>query len=264
MTEILWTPSSERCRQSEMARFMRRARSLQPIETYEDLYRWSIDELEAFWQTIWDFCEIQASSQGTQTLINAHTLPKALFFPEAKLNYAENLLQRQDDTPALIFWREDRTQKRMSWKELYDLVSRLKAFLEDNGVVQGDRVAGFVPNIPETVAAMLATASLGAIWCSCSPDFGVAGVIERFGQITPKVFITADGYLYNGVYYECLSRVKEVLPLLPTVRKTIVFSYLQDKCPTKIRLTDLPGAHSLEEAIQGYPATPDHLYPGPL
>ena len=248
MTDILWTPSPNRCRQSEMTRFINFVKETHPIETYDDLYQWSIDDLEGFWDSIWDFCEIQASVKGSRILINPLDLPQTLFFPEARLNYAENALRRRDDTPALIFWREDRQRRQMSWKDLYDLVSRLKAWLEDRGVVQGDRVAAVVPNTPETVAAMLATASLGAIWCSCSPDFGVAGIIERFGQISAKVLITTDGYLYNGVSYDCLSKIRQALPSLSTVESVLVLSYLQDK--TRY---DIPGAVSLEEAIKPYP-----------
>ena len=251
MTDILWTPSPHRRRQSEMTRFINLVKAKRPIETYDDLYQWSIDDLEGFWDSVWDFCEIQASIKGSRTLINPLDLPQALFFPEARLNYAENALRRRDDTPALIFWREDRQRRQMSWKDLYDLVSRLKAWLEDRGVAQGDRVAAVVPNIPETVAAMLATASLGAIWCSCSPDFGVAGIIERFGQISAKVLITTDGYLYNGVSYDCLSKIGQALPSLSTVESVLVLSYLQHE--TRY---DIPQAVSLEDAIKPYPPSP--------
>ena len=159
---------------------------------------------------------------------NPGRMPGAHFFPEARLNYAENLLRRRDDADALVFWGEDKVKRRLSYRQLYDLVSRLAQALKAAGVGPGDRVAGFVPNMPETIAAMLATASIGAIWSSCSPDFGVRGVLDRFGQIAPKLLFTADGYWYGGKSFDSLARIGEFLPELPSVERVIVLPYLSD------------------------------------
>jgi acetoacetyl-CoA synthetase len=153
-------------------------------------------------------------------------MPGAQWFPEARLNFAENLLRARDDTDALVFWGEDRIKKRFSKKQLFDLVSRLAQALESVGVKKGDRVAGYLPNLPESIAATLATASLGAIWSSCSPDFGVQGILDRFGQIEPKVLFCADGYLYGGKQFETQEKVKEILTQLPSVKACVVLPYL--------------------------------------
>jgi acetoacetyl-CoA synthetase len=153
-------------------------------------------------------------------------MPGAKWFPDAKLNFAENLLGRRDATDAIVFWGEDRVRRKLSHKNLYDLVSRLAQALADAGVKKGDRVAGYLPNLPESAAAMLATASLGAIWSSCSPDFGVQGVLDRFGQIEPKVLFCADGYLYGGKEFDCQEKVEAVLARLPSVEQCVVIDYL--------------------------------------
>ena len=217
----LWTPSPERAAGTAMARFMARAGK----KSFDDLHAWSVKESEAFWNLVWDFCDVRGTRQGP-TLVDKERMPGAQWFPQAKLNFAENLLRKRDDSDAIVFWGEDKVRKRFSSKDLYDLVSRLSQALAAAGVKKGDRVAGYLPNLPESLAAMLATASLGAVWSSCSPDFGVQGVLDRFGQIEPKVFFCADGYLYGGKQFDTQDKVREILASLPSVRTCVVIDYL--------------------------------------
>ena len=217
----LWEPSPERAAATGMARFMARAGK----KSYAELHAWSIAEREAFWNLVWEFCDARGARKGP-TLLDGDRMPGARWFPEAKLNFAENLLRKRDDSDAIVFWGEDKIRKRFSSKDLYDLVSRLSQALAAAGVKKGDRVAGYLPNLPESAAAMLATASLGAVWSSCSPDFGVQGVLDRFGQIEPKVFFCADGYLYGGKQFETQDKAKEILAKLPSVKECVVLPYL--------------------------------------
>ncbi|MBT3170914.1 MAG: AMP-binding protein, partial [Rhodospirillaceae bacterium] len=168
------------------------------FDNFEALYDWSIREPEKFWLSMWDFAGIIAETRGARTLINGDKMPGAEWFPDARLNYAENLLRRRDDGDAMVFWGEEKVRRRLSFAELHDRVSRLAQALRARGIGEGDRIAGYLPNMPETIIAMLATASLGAVWSSCSPDFGAQGVLDRFGQIEPKALIAVEGYYYGG------------------------------------------------------------------
>ena len=156
---------------------------------------------------------------GLRRLINPERMPGAKWFPEGRLNFAENLLRERDAMLAISFWGEDKVKRQLSRRQLYDMVSRLSQALKTEGVGKGDRVAGYLPNLPEATAAMLATASIGAVWSSCSPDFGVQGVVDRFGQIEPKVFFCADSYLYGGKTFDLAQKNAEILARLPSVRK---------------------------------------------
>ena len=217
----LWQPDPQRASQTLLARFMQRAGK----RDWDELHRWSVEHSEAFWNLVWDFCEVRGTRSGP-TLVDGSRMPGAKWFPEARLNFAENLLRTRDESDALVFWGEDRIQRRMSRRELHQLVSRLAQALRAAGVSKGDRVGGYLPNLPEGVAAMLATASLGAIWSSCSPDFGVQGVLDRFGQIEPKVFFCADGYLYGGKTFDSQAKAREIVAQLPSVRHCVVVPYL--------------------------------------
>jgi acetoacetyl-CoA synthetase len=217
----LWQPSPERAAGTLLARFMRRA----GCGDYAALHRWSIERGEAFWNLVWDFCEVRGTRAGP-VLVNGDRMPGAQWFPQARLNFAENLLRRRDDADALVFWGEESVKRRFTHRQLYALVSRLAQGLAAAGVGKGDRVAGYLPNMPEGVAAMLATASLGAIWSSCSPDFGVQGVLDRFGQIEPKVLFCADGYRYGGKEFDSLDKVRQILPRLPSVKQCVVVPYV--------------------------------------
>jgi acetoacetyl-CoA synthetase len=221
VTAPLWTPSPERAAQTAMARFMREV----GIGDYAALHQWSIDHRVEFWSRMWDFCGV-IGEKGGETLIDGDRMPGARWFPQARLNFAQNLLRRRDGAEAMVFWGEDRIKRRLTYRHLYDLVSRLAQALADVGVRKGDRVAGYLPNIPEATAAMLATASLGAVWSSCSPDFGVQGVLDRFGQIKPKVLFCADGYIYNGKEFDCQEKTSQVLDRLPSVEECVVIDYI--------------------------------------
>jgi acetoacetyl-CoA synthetase len=217
----LWKPDPDRVGDTRMAQFMKAAGH----SSYSGLWQWSIEEPASFWSRIWDFCNV-IGDKGKTVLVDGDSMPGARWFPEARLNYAENLLERRDSGEALVFWGEDKVKRRMSRAELYAEVSRFQQFLISAGVVEGDRVAGYLPNLPETLIAMLAATSLGAIWCSASPDFGVQGVLDRFGQIEPKVLICVDGYWYNGKAVDCLEKNAEVVSQIPSLVKTVVVPYL--------------------------------------
>ena len=171
------------------------------LRDYPSLHRWSVDQPGEFWRSIWEFCDVRGHLEGP-ALIRGSGMTDARWFPEAHLNYAENLLRRRDSSPAIVFWGEDKVQRSLSWAELYRNVAAVAAQLRTLGVGEGDRVAGYLPNMPEAAIAMLATASIGAVWSSCSPDFGVQGVLERFGQIDPKVLFACDGYWFNGEHVD--------------------------------------------------------------
>jgi acetoacetyl-CoA synthetase len=221
MTQPLWTPSPERAAGTELARFMKLAGK----RSFDELHRWSVEDSPAFWNRVWDFGAVLGQRSGP-TLLDPDRMPGAKWFPEARLNYAQNLLRERGEGPAIIFRGENRIKRQLSQGQLYDLVSRIAQALADAGVKKGDRVAGYLPNVPEGTAALLATASLGAIWSSCSPDFGVQGVLDRFGQIEPKVLFCADGYLYSGKEYDCQDKVAQVLEKLPSVEECVVVDYL--------------------------------------
>jgi acetoacetyl-CoA synthetase len=231
MSEPLWQPSGTRSAQANLTVFMHwlEHRHRLTLTGYPALYEWSITEPEAFWRAIWSFSGVLAERQGDVVLQDGAKMPGARWFPDARLNFAENLLRRRDEGMAIVFRGEDRVRRTLSYAELYAQVSRLAQALRARGVTAGDRVAGFMPNMPETVIAMLAATSIGAIWSSCSPDFGVRGVVDRFGQIEPKVLISADGYFYNGRVHDCLARLEELQAHLPTVRHWLVVPYTQER-----------------------------------
>lgn len=198
------------------------------FSSYAELHDWSIKNPKDFWSEVWEFCDAIASQTGQRVMAEAEAMRQRRFFPEARLNYAENLLRRRDAAPAIIFKGEDKVSRQLSFAELYDQVSRVAQALKNAGVEEGDRVAGWLPNMAETIVAMLATASIGATWSSASPDFGVQGVLDRFGQIAPKILFVADAYWYNGKAHDCLTRLKDIQKGLPELRQTIVIKYAHD------------------------------------
>ncbi len=245
MPSPLWTPSPDRVAAANLTGFRDRISERHGVDLpdFAALYDWSIDNLEAFWTALWDECGVIAETRGERVLVDGDKMPGARFFPDARLNYAENLLRRRDDGTAIVFWGEDKVRRRLSFEELYDLVSRLAQALRAEGVGPGDRVAGYVPNMPEAIIAMLATATIGAVWSSASPDFGVRGVLDRFGQIEPKVLFAADGYFYNGKTLDGVDRLAEIQSALPTVRRTVIIPYIGespavDRVATGITLGD--------------------------
>ncbi len=221
---ILWQPDEDAVRQTAMHRFM----TARGYDDYRALYQWSTDRPAAFWAALADFCDIRFASKADTILSNPDDIMHAGWFAGSRLNYAENVLRHTGPRAALIFCGEDGRREAMSFDELRAAVARIAAGLRSIGVVSGDRVAAFLPNCPEAIVAMLACASIGATWSSCSPDFGANGVVDRFGQIEPKVLFATNGYLYNGKRIDSLPVVKEILDRLPTVVDTIVVEFLQD------------------------------------
>jgi len=221
-----------------------------PIADYWALHRWSVERPEDFWLTLWDFCGVEAAHRGETVVSDRDRMPGARWFPEARLNFAQNLLRDGGAETALVFWGEDRIKRRLSRAELRQAVSRLQQALAAAGVGPGDRVAGLMPNLPETVVAMLAATSLGAVWSSCSPDFGAQGVMDRFGQIEPKVLITADGYFYGGREFDVLDKARTIADQLAGLEQVIVVPYMR----ATVDLDDWPAAVALDEAVAPFPA----------
>ena len=247
LAKPLWQPSRERAAAAHLTRFIAAVEQQwgYAAEDFAALHRWSVDEKEKFWRSVWAFGGVIAETQGSVVLADGDRMPGAQWFPHARLNFAENLLRRRDDGPAMIFHGEDQVRRTVGRNELYDLVSRIAQALEAEGIEAGDRVAGYLPNMPESVAAMLAVSSIGAIWSSCSPDFGVTGVLDRFGQIEPKLLFTADRYFYGGNQIEILDRTEQVLARLPSIRRAVIMPYAGGDPP----LDGLPLATSLADFI---------------
>ena len=224
----LWTPSPERIARANLTRFMREveARRALRIPDYDALWTFSVERPEQFWSSMWEFGGVLAQTTGDRVVDDLDRMPGARFFPDARLNFAENLLRPSSNPDALVFHGEDRVRRGMTRDELRAGVARTAAAMRASGVAAGDRVAGYLPNMPEAIVAALAAASIGAIWSSCSPDFGVQGVLDRFGQIEPKVLFSADGYLYGGKTHDSLAKLREIVARLPTVRRVVVVPYV--------------------------------------
>ncbi|MEJ2234248.1 MAG: acetoacetate--CoA ligase [Syntrophobacterales bacterium] len=227
MSELLWQPAEKRIKSTNMYHFMAyvNARHRMSFANYGELYGWSIEESPVFWETLWAYSEVIHSRSYDQVVDDIHKMPGAKWFEGARLNFAENLLRYRDDRIALSFKGEGRSTVSVTYGELYQQVAGLAQSLRDLGMNPGDRVAGFLPNMIETVVAMLAATSVGAIWSSCSPDFGIKGVLDRFGQIEPRVLFTADGYFYNGKEFDSLDRIAEIIKDLPSIEKIVVVPY---------------------------------------
>ena len=240
MGELLWRPSEQRIKGSNMYRFMQGVNQNYGTDfnDYEALYQWSVEHLEAFWTEMWRFAEIRPQTGSARVIDNPAIMPGAHWFPDSRLNFAENLLRCRDDKTALIFRGEDTVRRTLTYKELYAATAKVAAALRAAGVVPGDRVVGFMPNMPETIIAMLAAASLGATWSSCSPDFGIKGVLDRFSQTRPKVLFTADGYYFKGKAMDSLEKIAGIIKELPSIEKIVVVPYTR-KRPD---LTTLPHA----------------------
>ncbi len=252
MEKPLWQPSANRAAATNLhafQQFLKNQIADAPAD-YDGLHRFSVDRMEEFWTAVWDYCDVVANSRGDAVLINPDKMPGARFFPDATLNFSENLLRRRDDGTALIFRAEDKVERSQTWKELYDEVSRIARALAQLGVKPGDRCAGFVPNAPEAVTAMLAATAVGGVWTSCSPDFGTQGVLDRFGQVEPTVLFACDGYYYNGIWQDTLGRVAEIVEGLRTVERVVIFS-IRDEAPD---VSGIPGAVSWTDFVGGQTA----------
>ena len=229
----VWHPSAERVANTNLTRFLKQVESKlaenSEVSSMASLHRWSVEEPAAFWSEVWDFTEIHASKQPTEIIDDPSRMPGASWFSGSRLNYAENLLvnrypQARRST-AIVSWNENGRYESLTWDELRDEVKLFAAALRQAGVSEGDRVAGFLPNIPEAVVAMLATSSVGALWSSCSPDFGVDGVMERFGQFEPKILVCARGALWNGAWIDALSRVASIAKQIPSLSAVVIADY---------------------------------------
>ena len=229
MAKLLWKPSEQRIKSTNMYRFMEfiNERHNRNFTEYGSLYQWSIENIPEFWASMWDFAGIKASRPFDQVIDDVTKMPGAKWFSGARLNFAENLLRYRDDQVALIFKGEDHDTTKMTYAELYQEVAGVAKALREAGIQAGDRVGGFMPNMPETVIAMLAATSLGATWSSCSPDFGIKGVLDRFGQIRPKILFTANGYWFKGKNLDSLDRISKILKELPTIEKVVVVPYTE-------------------------------------
>ena len=228
MNKPIWEPGPERIERANISRFMRFVRDStgnEDIRRYAPLYDFSVRQPERFWSLVWEFCGIRAHGEMEPVLVDRERMPGARWFPNVTLNFAQNLLRYKDDRCAIVFRNEWGHKREYTYAELHAEVGRLAHALKGAGVGIGDRVAGFLPNIPETVIAMLATTSLGATWSSCSPDFGIRGVVDRFGQIAPKVLFTADQYGYGGKRFDCLGKIGDVLGELDSVETLVVIPY---------------------------------------
>ena len=238
--QILWEPGQAALEKANLTHFARAAirRWKLRINTYPAFLRWSIDHPEQFWMSVWEELGVIGTPaeprKGVRAplglkagaLADADKFPGTRWFPGMRLNFAQNLLRKHDSSEAIIFWGEDKVKRKVTWAELNNQVSRCAQGLKAAGVRQGDRVAAYMPNMPEAVIGMIATASLGAIWTSCSPDFGIQGVLDRFGQVEPKVLFAPDGYYYNGKSVDLLDKVSEIVTRLPSVREAVIVPYL--------------------------------------
>ena len=272
-TDPIWIPGPERVARANMTRFLAHVRQTRPdgsegVWDVRSLYQWSVARPDGFWAEVWRFCGVVAEERpgrapwdavvvGLERMAPPVPVLGPRWFTGARLNFAENLLRHDGDDDALVFWNEAGRRRRLSRHELRREVAAAAAAFAALGVGPGDRVAGFLPNLPEAVIAMLAAASLGATWSSCSPDFGTNGVLDRFGQIRPKVLVCADGYRYAGKAIDCLARVREVQKRLPEIEWVIVVPYL-DPRPD---LGALPGAARWDELVDAHrgPEQPDYV-----
>ena len=247
----LWQPDLGRRQASNLTKFsLRRADTKQFAATFDygGLHRWSLDHGPQFWSAIWDFCEV-IGEKGARILIDGEKMPGTQWFPDARLNFAENLLRaRPDDEIAIVFWGEDQVKKSLSFSELKKHVAALSAYFRAQGIEKGDRIAAYIHNGPEAIVGMLAASSIGAVWSSCAPEFGVQSVLDRFGQIGPSLLIASDGYFYKGKILDRAAYIREVQAKLPSVNKTLIIPYVHDDPP----LDGLTGALAWPDALTGH------------
>ncbi|PAV30502.1 acetoacetate--CoA ligase [Virgibacillus profundi] len=227
---LLWEPNESWKQQSNIYDYMNwlKVHKNKELEDYHSLWEWSVNDIESFWESQWEYFDIQ-SDHPYKTILTSHQMPGAKWFPGATINYTEHIFRnRQMDKPAVIYKSESRSTAEVTWKQLYENTAALQQTLKDLGVQKGDRVVAYVANIYESIVAFLATASLGAVWSSASPDFGTQSVIDRFRQIEPKVMITVDGYCYSGKSFDRTEVVEKIQSALPTLKATIAIPYLHE------------------------------------
>ena len=246
----IWSPSAQAIESAQMTHFQRHIVRKYHLEKpeYADFYQWTADHPEEFWSELWDFCGVIASKKGSTVLVDGDKMPGAKWFPDARLNFAENLLRRGDQGDAFVFWDERGFQRRISYSSLTSDVSRAQQALKQLGLRPGDRAAAFIPNMPETGMLALAALADGIVWSSCSPDFGTSGVLDRFSQIEPKILFVADGYRYGGREFDVLERVAEIAEGLPSLRKIVVIPNLRPRPD----VSDIPKAVLLDEWLRKF------------
>ena len=243
----LWRPSAERIAQAELTKFSGFVAERFPevdISTYEAIHQWSITSTTDFWRCIWDYSHVTASRESDEVVRDLAKMPGASWFPDARLNFAENLLRRRGDQTAIISLLENGARSETSFDELFGQVAAIAAALRVRGVKAGDRVAGFMPNVTETVVAMLAATSVGAVWTSCSPDFGFQGVMDRFGQVKPKVLFAANGYYYNGKAHDSLDKVRQIAQEIDSLEHVVIAEIIE-------QAPDTAGIGAIEGNIKG-------------
>ena len=250
MTAPLWTPTPELADGSRINEFRKQVEADWSVNLPDTdaLWEFSTTELGKFWTSVWDYAEIKAETRGERALIDEHLLPGAKWFPDARMSYAENLMRRTDDADAMVFNGEGQLTRRISFAEMHRQVSLYQQVLKGLGVGVGDRVAGYLPNMPETIIAMLATNSIGAVWSSCSPDFGKQGVLDRFGQTEPKVLFCTDGYFYHGKRHDVRPKTAAIVEKLGGLKKTIVIPYGDQETD----VGPIPNAQTIDEAASAY------------
>ena len=228
MNTILWKPSKDQINSSQLEAFRLQVNSRfnLNLDNYSELHSWSISNVSDFWKSIFEFMTIECSSNYEQVVDDVNKMPGAKWFEGARFNFAENLLRFRSNKPAIHFQSENNSHKTISYNELYLEVEKLASSLRKMGIESGDRIVGYMPNIPETIIAMLATTSIGAIWSSCSPDFGIQGVLDRFIQIKPKIIFAADGYFYNGKLFNSIDKLEAIVNMLPTIEQTIIVPFV--------------------------------------
>ena len=253
MNKPLWIPRTENIENANITRFADFVNEHwdADVNAFDSLHHWSVHRSESFWKSIWDFCEVRSSKTSSTIVENQDRMPGAVWFPDATFNFTENLLRRNDDHPAIIFRGEGKSDRTITYSRLNSAVNRLARALHNQGIKPGDRIVAYMPNIPETVICMLAAASCGATWSSCSPDFGARGVIDRFGQVDPKVFISVNGYTYNGKKYQITEKLLEITKELASVEKFLIIPYLDENIPA-----ELSNAVKLEDFCAGFSDAP--------
>jgi acetoacetyl-CoA synthetase len=269
----LWTPTEERIANANVTHYSTWLKNEKDLDLpdYRSLWEWSVSERADFWQSLWEYFDVVSSKDPDEVLVDGGDMISSRWFVEARMNFAENLLRfplgmpspyggrhtidrDPDVVEALVYTSESGVRRSVTYNELLGLVARTAAALRRDGVVEGDRIAGFMPNMIESVVGMLAAASIGAIWSSCSPDFGIKGVFDRFGQIEPKVLFTADGYLYNGKEFDSLERVKEVMERIPSIERVVVVPHLAWLSEEVLDVTSVPNAVTFDDYMGDGPA----------
>ena len=258
-SQPIWRCSNDYRSQTNIDRFRKNLNQshAEDLANYADMHDWSVRNPGLFWSQLWDFCSV-VGDKGECFFDPKASMFEAEFFPQARLNFAENILTNSDvleSDDALVFWGEDVVRQRLSWKELRDAVSQMAQALRELGVKKGDRVAAYMPNIPETIIAMLASSSIGAIWSSCSPDFGVQGVLDRFGQVEPTILIAADGYFYSGKKIDNLAKVAQITDEIHSIEKVIIVPYLRTNNDSEASLEGVANSVLYEDLLNQYKAT---------